>query len=218
MESLGILFDLDGTLHDSERLAAEGSNHILRNHLKRELTASERQYLVGKPISKVLNKWFPEEQERLLHSIFTYYEQYNSTISAYAGIYEMLDDLKARGYKMGIVTSKLKKYAHFELMNSGMSHYFDVILAYEDSNEHKPHPLPLLQAAELLGFDSKMCIYIGDQQTDFIATRAAGMIGIAAMWGEGRMSNFRETKPDYYATSPSEVLEIITKMGAHGLL
>jgi 2-phosphoglycolate phosphatase len=112
------------------------------------------------------------------------YEQDMTTRSAlFPGVSELLRNLKDHGYTWGIVTNKMEYLAMPLVVHLGL--YTDcAVTVGGDTTEHiKPHPAPLLYAAEKAGFDPSDCIYIGDDQRDIIAGRAAGMSTMIAAYG-----------------------------------
>ena len=205
-----VLFDLDGTLQDSESLATEGHRHGFRATLGREPTDQELRGLTGAPVRKVLAEWFPGEWSRIYAAGVAHYELHASRIRCYDGIADLIATLDALGHSMGIVSSKQRRYILKELEMHGFSDQMRTVVGQEDTAQHKPLPEPLLLATRLIGAPPSDCIYIGDQPTDMLAARAAGMIGIRALWGEapgtvpqGLMAD------DVIAHTPGEVLAFL---------
>ncbi|WDL96689.1 HAD family hydrolase [Alicyclobacillus sp. ALC3] len=202
------LFDLDGTLHDSESLGSKAYSVAIQTVLGRKLSEEERIQLMGKPFS-VLSELFPGQEGLIVEQTLSFYEQRNHEIEAYPGVSEVLEHLKARNYRMGVVTSKLKRNALKELRCTGLIDNFEVILTQEDTVVHKPDPLPLLVAAQKMGLTPAECFYIGDQPTDIEASNAAGMRSIAALWGEGQLSRMSPFQPEFIAQTPADVFTIV---------
>lgn len=176
-----ILWDLDGTIQDSESVAQEGTRHGFRTILGREPTNAELAQLVGRPVPVVYREWFDAElAQRILDVGTRYYEERAHKIPVFRGIPEALRQLKA-DYVMGMVSSKRRVHVLRELESHGLRPLFDVIVAQEDSTRHKPDPVPLLLAAQRLGVPPEDCVYIGDQPTDVLAASGAGMRSIAAL-------------------------------------
>ena len=65
----------------------------------------------------------------------------------------------------------------------GWSERCGVLIGGDTLPERKPHPLPLLHAAEVVGVAPGDCVYVGDDERDIVAARAAGMPSIVALWG-----------------------------------
>ncbi|MEC3796624.1 phosphoglycolate phosphatase [Bacillus velezensis] len=203
-----ILFDLDGTLVNSEWLAKEAYNHGIETVLKRKLTNEERESLVGKPIAVFLRR-FPNEAEQIRSSILQYFENKIHQIRPYPGVISLLESLSERGYGLGIVTSQLKKFAYGELINNKLDGFFKVVLTAEDCDEYKPSPKPLLTAVNHLHADVSDCLYIGDQMTDIEAAHAADMKSAGALWGEGNLTHLSAASPTYFVKEPQQLLRIL---------
>lgn len=204
-----VLWDLDGTIQDSETLAKEGTRHGFLQILGREPTAAEFEQLVGRPVPVVYKEWFDDElATRILVAGTRFYQEHSHQIRCYLEIPGLLNELKLRGYKMGIVSSKRRFHVIGELQSKGLNTIFDVIVAQEDTLQHKPHPDPLLLAAERLGVAPGDCLYVGDQPSDIEAGKAAGMSTIAALWGDGKVERLRPANPTMMAYVPADVLNL----------
>jgi len=203
-----ILFDLDGTLHDSEKLYIQACCNCLEAMRKSRLTDEEKNYLIGKPITRIIDEWFSGQKIEVLESFFRHYEMVNNQVREYNGIYEVLTELKGRGATLGIVSSKYKKYVVQELHKTKLYPFFNVIVGLDDCKEHKPHPEPLLKAVRELQVDLKNCIYIGDQPTDILAANAAGIKSFGALWGEGKKEKLESALPTGLLQKPKDILVI----------
>ncbi|MFH0346677.1 HAD family hydrolase [Bacillus vallismortis] len=203
-----ILFDLDGTLVDSEWLAKEAYSYGIEKILERRLTNEEREYLVGKPISLFLKR-FPTEAEQIRFLILEYYENKIVQIRPYPGVIALLERLNEQGYVMGIVTSQLKKFAFEELINNKLDKFFKVVISAEDCDEYKPSPIPLLTAIHQLNTEISDCLYIGDQFTDIQAAHAANIKSAGALWGEGDITRLSASSPTYFVKKPESLLRIL---------
>jgi phosphoglycolate phosphatase len=95
----------------------------------------------------------------------------------------MLAALEADGAAWGIVTNKPEYLAREILPQLGWEARCAVLIGGDTLAEKKPHPLPLLVAAERMGFATGQCVYVGDDERDIQAARAATMPSIVALWG-----------------------------------
>lgn len=139
------------------------------------------------------------------------WQWHDEVIEAFAGIDETVRELKARDYRLGIVSSKLRFGVERGLNIFAMAELFDVIITADDVTNHKPHPEPLLKA--LRGFDAspREAVYIGDSTHDIIAGKAADVATAAAAWGPFPRTELEELKPDYLLEEPGELLKIFTR-------
>lgn len=208
-----ILWDLDGTIQDSESLAKASTRYAFEQALGREPTEHEYAQLLGRPLPVVYREWFSEELvEQILNMMTVYYLDRKDQLVCYSGVPELLAALKVRGYRMGIVTSKRKVNAIDELKAKGLDSWFDVIIAQEDTDLHKPNPDPLLAAAAQMNTAPERCVYIGDQPTDIRAAHAAKMLSIAALWGEGSLERVESVYPTRLVYKPNDIVNALDEI------
>ena len=96
--------------------------------------------------------------------------------------------------KISIASAGPSNYVQRVVRHFGWS--FDAIVCYHDTIQHKPHPAPLIKAANLLNIDVVDCWAVGDDPIDIIAARRAGMYSVGALWGSLNKDALRKTKPD----------------------
>ena len=101
-------------------------------------------------------------------------------VREFQGMSNVLSDLKKK-YKIGLVTSSPKNYASSIVKMFGWS--FDATVFYHDTQNHKPHPEPLIECAKRLGLKPEECLAVGDEVIDIQAARKAQMKEAAAIWG-----------------------------------
>lgn len=204
----GILFDLDGTIFNSEWLALDAYSKGFQQAMNRELSETEKRTIIGKPISTFLEN-FPGSETEILEKILKYYEKNLEKIKVYDDIHYMLETLKSQSFKLGIVTSQLKRFVEKNLTRTKLKSYFDVVITADDCYKHKPNPLPLLMAAEHLGINFNDCIYVGDQRTDIAAAHAAGMKSAAVLWGGEQSDISKSLSPTYIFDTPSSLIKTL---------
>lgn len=95
-----------------------------------------------------------------------------------SGALKTLSELDVK-YKMGVVTSRIRRGAFDALRAKKMQKYFDVIVAFEDYSRPKPDLEPIFVAMKKLGSRSEETVYIGDAMTDIKAANSAGVRFIA---------------------------------------
>ena len=81
--------------------------------------------------------------------------------------------MKAAGFRLGCITNKLARFTGPLLESSGLAPYFDIVLSGDSLPEKKPHPMPLLHAADFFGLPPQRVLLIGDSRNDVLAARAA---------------------------------------------
>jgi phosphoglycolate phosphatase len=109
----------------------------------------------------------------------------------YGCVPEMLEALRARGFRRGIVSTKFRYRIEEILAREGLTEQVDVIVGGEDVTRHKPDPESLLLALAQLGCTTEGSIYVGDHPVDAEAAQATGMHFVATLTGTSTADAFR---------------------------
>jgi N-acetyl-D-muramate 6-phosphate phosphatase len=184
----GVLFDLDGTLLDSAPDMVEAINLLRRERGEPDMAQAHLRPHVSKGARAMIRASFAHlddtERETMVKPFLDAYE---SILGRYCvlfdGIAEMLDALEADGVRWGIVTNKPEYLARPLIPILGWADRCGVLIGGDSLPERKPHPLPLLHSADAIGVAAQDCVYVGDDERDIVAARAAGMPSIVALWG-----------------------------------
>jgi pyrophosphatase PpaX len=204
-----ILFDLDGTLIDSIELIVRSFQHTTRTHLGAPLTREEIIPTIGRSLTGELERIAPGNGAALLATYRAFmFANHDAFVTVYPGVFELLAALHAWGIPTGIVTSKARISAAPSFARFLLDREMAVVVAEDDTERHKPHPDPLLHAAQALDLPPAACWYIGDSTHDMIAARAAGMTGIGAAWGPNSAANLAALA-DAIAETPMGVLMLL---------
>lgn len=205
-----VLFDLDGTLIDTIELIRESMRYATSTVLGEALPDDVLMRNVGIPLIKQMREFSPEQADELL---LTYREHnhrvHDVMVKEYPGVEAALEHFVARGMRLGIVTSKSRPVAMMGLERFSLGRFFEVIVAADDVEIHKPDPHPLYYAAEQLEVEIDRCVYVGDSPHDMAASVAAGSISIAALWGGFTRERVLEPGPEYEARSIDDVVAIL---------
>jgi phosphoglycolate phosphatase len=183
-----VLFDLDGTLLDTAPDMAGSLNQLLQEQGREPLAFESIRLLVSHGATALVSLGFAgvaESEFAALRARFL--EIYRGRLSVetrvYEGIAEALDRLDSRGIHWGIVTNKPGWLTEPLLEHFALRQRAQVIVSGDTLAQRKPHPAPLLHAAEKLGVAPAECIYIGDAERDVLAAQAAGMQAFVALFG-----------------------------------
>ena len=207
-----VFFDLDGTLLDSIRLIIDSYHHALAVHGLPARTDDHWLAGIGTPLRVQFRDW--AEEPALFESLIAVYRDYNianhdSRVQAYPGAVEMVREVRRAGLRAGLVTSKQRAGAERGLRFLKLEDEMQVIVAADDVTNPKPHPEPLLIAAERLGTDPREGIYVGDSVHDMECGRAAGMRTAAALWGPFDRRQLAATRPDYWLEAPRDLRRLL---------
>lgn len=202
------IFDVDGTLLDTEAMYMKALDKVLRQHQIKHpyselaetfgitsLDALKRLKVPANLIRPILSEWaqaIPEFQP-LTH--------------VYSGIEEMLSKLnKQPGTQLAIMTSKQTYEFKRDVTPLGLDKYFSQFVFFEDAKRGKPAPDPILVAIDRLKANPKETIYIGDTQYDLQAAHAAGVKFGLVVWQTKLSKGF--TGADYVFTAPKDLLAL----------
>jgi phosphoglycolate phosphatase len=184
----GVLFDLDGTLLDTAPDMAAALNRLRVAEGLDALPFGQLRALVSHGAPRLLRFAFddphPERYESLRKRFL---DDYRSALAVetrlFAGFDTVLAAIEDAGMRWGIVTNKPGWLAEPLLAEVGLAGRCACLVAGDTLAERKPHPLPLLHAAQLLCLEPHHCVYVGDAERDVQAARNAGMIPLVAGFG-----------------------------------
>jgi N-acetyl-D-muramate 6-phosphate phosphatase len=183
-----ILFDMDGTVLDTAPDMADALNVLRAEQGLAPMPFESVRSAVSHGAARVVKGGFPDaagDEFAALQRRFL--EIYRGALSRgtqlFPGMAQVLDALAGRGLKSGIVTNKAGWLTEPLLQELGLRARFDCVVSGDTLAERKPHPLPLLHAAQLAGVAPGECIYVGDAERDVQAAHAAGMAALVANYG-----------------------------------
>ncbi|MEU4564029.1 HAD-IA family hydrolase [Actinoplanes sp. NPDC023936] len=203
-----IIFDLDGVLVDSMRVAREAFR-IAYAEVVGDGEAPFEEYsrhpgryfpdvmgIMGLPVT--MQEPFVRESYRLA-----------GQVRPYEGVVEMLREVRARGTRLAVATGKSGPRARSLLSGLGLLDHFDHVVGSDEVAHGKPAPDIVLRALELWGITSREAVMIGDAETDLASARAAGVGAIAALWGETPAERLIAAGPDAVLYQPADVLSLV---------
>ncbi|MGC9779485.1 MAG: HAD family hydrolase [Candidatus Heimdallarchaeota archaeon] len=195
------LFDLDGTLIDSQ----EGIITIVKDFLDSKgynFSKKSLESLFGKPIEELFREVLIEKSNEEIWEYVKeirkiYAKNHLQITELFPKVTELLESIKATGLKIGIASTKFKRFIievtdHFEITK-----FFDVIVSGYEVDNHKPAPDIIYKSAELLQILPSECIYVGDSISDVEAGNTAGATTIAVLTGTSKLDKIIAAKPDF---------------------
>src|SRR5690606_1424227 len=184
-----VLFDLDGTLLDSAPDMLAAINVLRGGRDEDALTLADLRPHVSRGARAMLAAGFPAldaaAREALVRPFLdAYAREIGLHGSPFDGIEDALAAPEAHGARWGIVTNKPEYLARQILPAIGWESRSAILVGGDTLAERKAHPLPLLHCARALGFEPGQCVYVGDDERDIVAARAARMPSVVALWGD----------------------------------
>ena len=204
-----LLFDLDGTISDPFVGISRSINHALTS-LSYEAVDPERiRPMIGPPLTEIFEHFLGALDADVMQELVDKYrERYASVGYAENQIYDDIPDiisqLSASGYRMGICTSKRADYAARIVDMFGLSSHFSFVDG-GDVGVEKRHQIQLMVEN---GLPAGAAIMIGDRAVDVIAGKSNGVASVGVLWGFGERPELEEAAPDHLLESPGELLNL----------
>lgn len=207
-----VLFDLDGTLVDSAGDLARAANAMRVERGLAPLPLAQYRPHGGSGARGMLGQAFgvapgEPDYDEFKREFLDRYEglMYDTTVP-FDGVEAELANLTAAGLAWGIVTNKAERFAL--PLAAALRLRAGTIVGGDTTGHTKPHPAPLLEAARHLGVAPETCLYVGDDERDILAGRAAGMATAVAAWGYlGGSGEFSHWRADLELAEPGELLK-----------
>ena len=211
-ETSALLLDLDGTLLDTAPDMGGALNRLRIERGLEPLPSSRIRPVVSHGAARLVTLGFPDasgnEFEMLrLRFLEIYAQNLAADTRLFPGFDSVLEELERRGLPWGVVTNKPAWLTDPLLAILGLDRRARCVVSGDTLPERKPHPLPLLHAAELVGVPPARCVYVGDAQRDIQAGRAAGMTTLVAAYGYlGADDDPGSWEPTGIVSEPEELL------------
>jgi pyrophosphatase PpaX len=204
-----VLFDLDGTVVDTGAIILASMRHAAETVLGRDYTDDQLLAAVGGPgLEAQMQALDPGRVDELVRVYRAHNEPLHDTIAVCEGMDVVLDELRDRGHRLGVVTAKRRKTVDLAFARIPIEHLFETVVGGDETAEHKPHPAPLLLALERLGADPGDAAYVGDSPFDMQAAKAAGLLAIGVSWGRIHTPD-KLTDADVVIHHAEELLDLV---------
>ena len=183
-----IIFDLDGTLLDTLEDLTDSMNYTLNVFGYKSITLDQARTYVGNGIEKFLELSLPQGRLNRDFSdcLRVFKKHYSKNLEnktrPYEGILQLLEQVKAKGYKTAIVSNKYDA-AVKKICPKYFNGYIDVAIGESDKIRKKPAPDSVYMALEMLGCDKSQACYVGDSDVDANTAKNAGIAFIGVSWG-----------------------------------
>ena len=221
MPGRGVLFDLDGTLADTapdlgfalnQQRLARGMAELPIEAVRSQASSGARGLLkIGFGIEPGQSGYEAMRDEFL----DIYEENVARSSRLFPGVRALLEQIERRGLRWGIVTNKAERFTFPLLRALTLIERAACVICGDTTPNPKPHPAPLLAAAEKLGLPPGQCIYVGDDERDVQAGHAAGMPVVVARYGYiGYGAPPEQWGADGFVDAPADLLGLLFDGGA----
>lgn len=204
-----VIFDFDGTLANTNQVIINSFKHTYKTFG----IDFDEDYIMstfGEPLLTTMNRDFGKYN---IEDVLTCYRGYqinrfNEEVFLYDTVTDTLKYLKEKGIKTAIVTSRMRKSTVDALENFKISSYFDVIVAADDTLNHKPHKDPLIKAINELNSKTSETYYVGDSRFDMECAINAEAIPVLVGW----QKNSKELAQKYKIKNVLDSMLDLTKI------
>ncbi|HEY8723277.1 MAG TPA: HAD-IA family hydrolase [Gaiellaceae bacterium] len=204
-----VLFDLDGTVIDSGAIILASMRHAAETVVGGEWTDGELMKAVGGPgLEAQMVALDPDRVDELVRVYREHNEPLHDQLESCLGMEDALATLKERGHRLGIVTAKRRVTVDLAFARLPFEHLFETVVGGDETEQHKPHPAPLLLALERLGASPEDAAYVGDSPFDMQAAKAAGLYAIGVSWGRIHAAE-KLTDADVIVDRAEELLDLV---------
>lgn len=204
-----LLFDLDGTILDTEAVIIESLQYTIEKYTGRRPTAQELAPMFGLPLIDQMRRYLPERADEMCETYVAHnLSAHARLVEPYPQVPEVLAELRRRGYRLALVTSKRAASADYGLRMFALGEFFPVRVCADDVERHKPDPEPVLRAIAALAAEPREAVMIGDSPWDIAAGRRAGARTAAALYGMYDRASVLAERPDYLLERLSDLLPL----------
>ena len=211
-----VLFDLDGTLVDSAPDLGIAANKMRTDRGLAPLPLRNYRSSVGSGARGMIWVAFEltahsEDFDDLKNEFFSNYQEgLTQRTELFQGAEELINTLVRAGMKWGVVTNKSARFTTPLTQALKVFSSAGTIVSGDTTPHAKPHPAPLLFAAQQLGISVHNCLFVGDDERDIVAGKAAGMRTVTAAYGYlGHAVDHRLWAADATINAPLDLLALL---------
>ena len=210
-----VIFDFDGTVADTGEGILKSLQYSFYAMGSDVPDMSDLKRFIGPPVYYSYTHFYGVSENEVEAYIRKYRERYKEKgiyeCKLYDGMRELILELKSRGVKTGIASSKPEHLIYSVADFLGVTDLFDAIAGVKsDNSRHSTKRDIILEAMEKLGAaDKERVLMVGDRCFDMEGAAAAGVKSCGALWGYGNKEEFMDYKADFIAEKPLDVLNLL---------
>lgn len=209
-----ILFDLDGTLTNSELGITKSVQHALK---KFGIEVEDRTVLrpfIGPPLGESFQVYYGMSKEESELAITYYRERFSVKglyeNEVYEGVEKMLQSLKESGKKLILATSKPEKFTMLILEHFDLLKYFDFVAGATMDGSRGEKADVIRYALEISGIEDKSeAIMVGDRKFDILGAKENGLASIGVLYGFGDREELTEAGADYIVEKAEDIVKVL---------
>jgi pyrophosphatase PpaX len=206
-----VLFDLDGTIVDTNELIIESFLHVLNDKLAMQVTRDQLISQMGGPLVNQFQYFTGlTNVDQQVADYRTYnLMRHDEMVRVFPYVLEVVQALDEHGIQMGVVTTKMRASTKRALSMFGLLPYMKTVITLEDVEHAKPHPEPVLRAIDAIQADPKETVMVGDSSFDIVSAQEAGACTAGVAWslkGEEFLATY---KPNWMLKDMRDLYDIV---------
>ncbi|MEX2416632.1 MAG: pyrophosphatase PpaX [Paenibacillaceae bacterium] len=206
-----VLFDLDGTIVDTNELIIESFLHVLNDKLAMQINREELIPLMGGPLVDQF-QYFTGRTN--VDQQVADYREYNlmrhdEMVSVFPNVNEVVQAFAKQGIKMGVVTTKMRDTTMRVLQMFDLLAFMQTVITLEDVEHAKPHPEPVQRALVALQAEPKETIMVGDSSFDIQSAQQAGVWSAGVAWSLKGAAALTVYNPDWMLNDMRDLYDIV---------
>lgn len=204
-----ILFDVDGTLLDTNEFIFQAFEHTITTQGFTSQTREQIRNVIGKNLEDCYTLLTGCTHPADLVEAHRAFQENNYHLSTpFQNTIETLTKLKESGFKIAVITTRFKRTSIQTLANAKILEFFDLVLSGDDVKNLKPHPESLEKALEFFDIAPQQAAMVGDTHVDVLAGKNAGTKTIGVTYGFGG-EKIKEHNPDFVVEDIADILKVL---------
>lgn len=203
-----VLFDLDGTIIDTNELIIQSFFHALKGVVPESFGREHIIPSMGQPLTMQLQQFSGQIDVTLLTQAYREYNhlRHDEMVALFPGVAEVIPQLRNAGIRIGVVTTKMRATTIRALELLGLHDSIETIVTLDDVEHAKPHPEPVEKAIKALGTEPSETLMVGDSSVDMGSAIAAGAIPVGVAWSLKGEENLFEAGAVHMLREMNELL------------
>ncbi|MZQ97533.1 MAG: HAD-IA family hydrolase [Acidaminobacter sp.] len=205
-----VIFDLDGTLIDTNDLILDTFQHVIKECLGRVPTVDELHQVYGKTLDEQMGFFSMERSQELVASYKAYYRTHmDERTHLFEGVKSLLDKLFTNGIQMAAVTNKGSRGVQHAFDKFDLGKYFVAAITADDVVKGKPDPEGILAALNHLGVTAEEALFVGDSHSDILAAKNASVKSVLVGWTFFHEDHYATFEADFVIEKPMDLIRLV---------
>lgn len=204
-----VLFDLDGTLINTNELILTTFMHTLEKHCPGKYTRQDVLACMGEPLIDQMIRFDETQAEEMVKTYHAYnVAKHDELVEEFPHVREVLTQLHAAGVTMAVVTNKRRLVVEMGLKRFGFDLLMSEVITVEDVAKGKPEPDMIDLALEKLKARPEQALMVGDSRYDLMAAKRAGVACAGVGWSL-HTEELKQLEPEYFLEDMRQLLDLV---------